>query len=327
MKALLLGIISSLFFAVTFILNRSMELSGGSWLWSASLRYFFMLPFLILIVLLSKKMNGLWKEMSQRPIDWLIWSFVGFGLFYAPISFAGAYGPGWLVAGTWSFTIIAGTLLAPLFYERVQTSTGIVNVRGKIPMKPLGASVIVLIGIVFIHGQHIQTIGFSDSLGVILPIVVAAFAYPLGNRKMMELCSGRLDIFQRVLGMTIASLPLWIVLAVYALITVGLPSYNQVVQSFFVAVCSGVIATVLFFSATELVRHDQEKLASVEATQSTQVIFVILGEFFFLAADLPNFLALTGIGLIILGMIVHSYLSRKKGEVVVFDQGEVKTSV
>ena len=28
-------------FAVTFILNRAMELSGGSWMWSSSLRFFY----------------------------------------------------------------------------------------------------------------------------------------------------------------------------------------------------------------------------------------------------------------------------------------------
>lgn len=40
MKEILIGIIAALFFAFTFILNHSMELDGGSWLWSASLRYF-----------------------------------------------------------------------------------------------------------------------------------------------------------------------------------------------------------------------------------------------------------------------------------------------
>ena len=39
MKRILgLGILSSFFFAFTFILNRSMNLSGGYWIWSASLR-------------------------------------------------------------------------------------------------------------------------------------------------------------------------------------------------------------------------------------------------------------------------------------------------
>lgn len=46
MTEIIIGILAALFFAVTFILNHAMELDGGSWLWSASLRYFFMLPFL-----------------------------------------------------------------------------------------------------------------------------------------------------------------------------------------------------------------------------------------------------------------------------------------
>ena len=36
-KALGLGILGSFFFAFTFILNRSMNLSGGFWMWSAVL--------------------------------------------------------------------------------------------------------------------------------------------------------------------------------------------------------------------------------------------------------------------------------------------------
>ncbi len=52
MKAIVIGILASLFFAVTFILNRAMELSGGSWLWSSSLRFIFMVPFLCVIVIM-----------------------------------------------------------------------------------------------------------------------------------------------------------------------------------------------------------------------------------------------------------------------------------
>ena len=43
-KSVFLGLLASLFFAATFVLNRSMNLGGGYWLWSASLRYLFMLP-------------------------------------------------------------------------------------------------------------------------------------------------------------------------------------------------------------------------------------------------------------------------------------------
>jgi Na+/melibiose symporter-like transporter len=99
------------------------------------------------------------------------------------------------------------------------------------------------------------------------------FAYPLGNRKMMDVCEGRLDAYQRVLRMTLASLSLWLLLSLYGLFTAGLPSGGQSLQSLLVALCSGVIATVLFFMATDMVRGNMQKLAAVEATQSIEVLF------------------------------------------------------
>lgn len=305
MKEICIGIIAALFFAVTFVLNHSMELEGGSWLWSSSLRYFFMIPFLIAIVAIRGK-NGfriMASEMKAKPSAWLIWSFVGFVLFYAPLTFAAAFGPGWLVSGTWQFTIVAGVLVAPLFITMVADKP----VRAQIPLISLGISSIILIGILMIQIPQAQSVSTKSLLLGIVPVVVAAFAYPLGNRKMMELCGGRVDPFQRVLGMTIASLPAWIMLAIYALFTVGLPSSSQVFQSLLVAVSSGVIATVLFFIATDRVRHDQGKLAAVEATQSTEVLFAMAGEMILLSLPLPQPIALMGLGVIILGMLLHSY--------------------
>src|SRR4051794_23469522 len=118
MRYLWIGILASAFFAVTFVLNRSMELDGGSWMWSSSLRYFWMVPFLLLLVLMRRNLVGLWMEMKQHPFQWLLWSFVGFVLFYAPITYAASSGPGWLVAGTWQLTIICGALLTPLFTDK-----------------------------------------------------------------------------------------------------------------------------------------------------------------------------------------------------------------
>lgn len=304
MKAILLGTFSSLFFAVTFVLNRSMELSGGSWVWSSSLRFFFMVPFLLFLVLWRKNFIQLWLELKRNPKPWLIWSFVGFVLFYAPLTFAAAYGPGWLIAGTWQFTIIAGVLLTPFFKSKDHESN-----RLKIPLKALAISSIILIGIVLIQFQHVQSVSLSMLLLGFLPVIVACFAYPLGNRKMMAFCSDRLDTFQRVLGMTLASLPYWFVLSIYGLTTVGLPSMNQVIQSLLVGLSSGVIATILFFFATDLVRNSPEHLAAVEATLSIQIIWVILGEVFLLSSPWPNSLAFFGIFLIMIGMMLHSYFS------------------
>ncbi len=315
MKEIWIGILSSLFFAVTFILNRSMELSGGSWLWSSSLRYFFMVPFLIAIVAYRKGFTPMKKEIKRKPIPFFIWSVVAFVFFYGPLTYAAAYSPGWLLAGTWQLTIVAGVLLAPFFTLVMKSANGDQIVRQKIPAVSLGITLIILAGVILIQIPHAQNVAFKTLLLGIIPVVFAAFAYPLGNRKMMDLLGGRLDTFQRVLGMTLMTLPVWIGIAIYALATVGAPSMGQLIQSFIVGVSSGVIATTLFFMATDRVRDDQSKLAAVEATQSTQLIFVIIGEMLIIGIALPGSIALTGIGVIILGMALHSFysaLGRKK---------------
>lgn len=314
MKSIVIGICAAFFFAFTFVLNASMELSGGSWIWSASLRYIFMVPFLLCIVIMRKNLRPLLKEMRKKPEKWLLWSFVGFGLFYAPLCFASAYSPGWLIAGTWQITIISGALLAPLFYETIHTKNGPLQIRGKIPFRGLVMSMIILLGIVLMQMEHAKQLSFENVLLGVVPILIASFAYPLGNRKMMDVCEGRLDAYQRVLGMTLASLPFWLLLSFYGLFTVGLPSGGQSVQSLLVALSSGIIATVLFFMATDMVRGNMQKLAAVEATQSMEVVFALVGELLFLSIPLPTPLSWIGIFIVITGMVLHSYVSNKRVE-------------
>jgi hypothetical protein len=314
LKSIIIGICASFFFAFTFVLNASMELTGGSWIWSASLRYIFMVPFLLCIVIIRKNLRPLLKEMREKPGPWMVWSFVGFGLFYAPLCFAAAYSPGWLIAGTWQITIISGALLAPLFFETVQTKNGPLKVRGKIPYRGLIMSMIIVLGIVLMQMEHAKELSFEILLLGAVPILLASFAYPLGNRKMMDVCEGRLDAYQRVLGMTIASLPVWFLLSLYGLFTVGLPSKGQSIQSLLVALFSGVIATVLFFRATDMVRGNMQKLAAVEATQSFEVVFALMGELIILSIPLPSTFSWIGIFIVIVGMILHSYVSNRRVE-------------
>ncbi|PLR78671.1 hypothetical protein CU633_03705 [Bacillus sp. V3-13] len=311
MRPILLGVFAAFFFSVTFVLNRSMELAGGSWIWSAALRFIFMVPLLLLIVLARRNLLPLLKVMKEQPRTWLLWSFVGFGLFYAPICFAAAYSPGWLIAGTWQITIISGSLLAPLFIETIQTENGPIKIRGKVPYRGLIMSVVILVGIALMQFEHTSHISLGALLLGIIPVMIASFAYPLGNRKMMEISKGRLDAYQRALGMTLASLPFWFLLSFYGVFTVGLPGSDQVLQAVLVAICSGVIATALFFKATDLVRGDMQKLATVEATQSMEVLFALALELIFLSINFPSLLSWTGICLVILGMILHSYVSHK----------------
>ncbi|MBT2738891.1 multidrug resistance efflux transporter family protein [Bacillus sp. ISL-7] len=325
MRPLILGILAAFFFAFTFILNRSMVQAGGSWIWSASLRYFFMVPFLFTIVMGRKNLKPLLVEMRKRPGGWFIWSTVGFGLFYGPICFSAAYAPGWLIAATWQVTIISGSLLAPLFYEMVMTEKGPIQKKGRIPFKGLGMSLVILLGIILMQLEQANHISITAIALGVLPVLIASFAYPLGNRKMMDICGGRLDVFQRVLGMTLASLPLWVVLSIYGLFTVGPPSKGQIVQSGLVAVTSGVIATILFFKATDLVRGNMQKLAAVEATQSIEVLFAVIGELLILNTVFPTELSWFGMVLVMVGMILHSFFSHKSNPKNHRSEGHKKT--
>ncbi len=309
MKPILLGILASFFFAATFVLNRMMSNAGGSWIWSASLRYLFMIPLLWLLVLARRGLGQLFHEMRQHVGKWLWWSFVGFGLFYAPLCFSASYSPAWLVAGTWQITIIAGSLIVPFFYTKVVTQNGLVRMRKRIPFKGMGMSLIILLGIGIMEWSQSTSVTLWHLMLGALPILIAAFAYPLGNRKMMEVCGNRLDAYQRTLGMAIASLPLWLVLSAYQGLTHGLPSAGQSLQAFIVALFSGVIATVLFFSATDMARGDVHRLATVEATQSGEVVFTLVGELIFLPGTMISMAGLLGIVLVVLGMILHSLYS------------------
>ncbi|MFZ3580407.1 multidrug resistance efflux transporter family protein, partial [Virgibacillus sp. DJP39] len=183
MKATLIGIGSALFFSVTFVLNRAMELEGGSWVWSSTLRFFFMLPLLLIIVGFKRNLTPVFRHIKKQPLLWIIWSTVGFGLFYAPLTFATIYGPGWLVAATFQITIIAGSLLVP-FLSKAK--------KQKIPIQSVLISLVILAGVFLMQSVHASSVPAINVVLCVLPIIISAFAFPLGNRKMMQIVNGEL---------------------------------------------------------------------------------------------------------------------------------------
>ena len=298
-KAVLLGIAAAFFFAFTFLLNRSMHLSGGSWVWSASLRYLFTFPMFALLAAKSGGLSRVHRAIKANPLPWFVWSTVGFGLFYAPISYAADHGESWLIAASWQITIVMGMLLAPLFQKRIA-------------VKNLGAAAIILAGVFLVQLKNATSLHLGSMADALLPILVAAIAYPLGNRKMMALTGNALTTIERIYGMTLCSLPFWILLASYGLIANGIPSGSQTLQSLGVAVLSGVVATLLFFRATDLVQSNQRQLALVESTQSFEVVFTLLGGVLVLRDTPPDKLGYLGVGLIVAGMILSSLVSAAK---------------
>jgi len=284
-----------------------MNLSGGHWVWSAALRFIFMAPPLLLIVAVRGNLKELFLDMYKRPLVWVGWSTIGFGFFYSLVCFSSAYGPAWLVASAWQITIVAGSLLAPFFYTTVRTQAGILKVRSFIPVRGLLISLFILAGVALIQFQQARMASAREVLLGIIPLTLAAFFYPLGNRKMMAECGQRLDTYQRVLGMTLASMPFWLLMSAYGLIKAGVPSISQTVQSFMVAICSGVIGTILFFKATDMTGGNLHRLAAVEATQSGEIVFSLIGEVLVLQGVCPTLWSFAGMLLIMLGMAFHGY--------------------
>ena len=99
-----------------------------------------------------------------------MWSTVGFGLFYAPLTFGSVFGESWLAAATWQLTIVAGVVLTPLFGK-------------KIPFKNLAWSMFILAGIFLMQVPHMEQTDGRTVFLTLAPILAAAFSYPLGNRK------------------------------------------------------------------------------------------------------------------------------------------------
>ena len=307
-KAFMLGICASFFFAFTFILNQQMHLSGGSWYWSSSLRYIFMLPMLLIIMISKRQLKEVIIDIRKKPLSWLLWSTIGFGFFYAPLSFASSYGASWLVAGTWQLTIVAGGLMSPLFFKIIKTEKGIVKIRNKIPKKSLLITLLILVGIALMYIEEATDISLLNTMLVIIPVIIAAFSYPLGNRKMMEICDSNINTIQRVFGMTLCSIPFWIIISLLGISNSGLPGKSQLIQSFIVAVFSGIIATILFFKATDIVKDNSHNIAIIESTQAGEVVFTLLGGILIFHDTVPTTLSLIGLIIVVLGMILNSFV-------------------
>jgi len=76
-----------------------------------------------------------------------------------------------------------------------------------------------------------------------------------------------------------------------------------------VALLSGVVATSLFLYARGGA-DTPAKLAAVDATQCSEVLFALGGEVLFLGAALPNFTGMVGILVTGLGLIAFARFSK-----------------
>jgi drug/metabolite transporter (DMT)-like permease len=300
-----LGLVAAAFFSVTFVLNRAMSLEGGHWVWSASLRYLDM-AILLSAFLLIRRGPGYLAEVlrlfGRRLRFWLVAGGIGFGVFYAACCFAADHAPGWIIAATWQVTILATPLVLRAFGERV-------------PLRGIVFLVVIFAGIVVINlNQILHGAGPHEIIAGVLPMLVAAVAYPTGNQLLNRAkhaggTDGALlaDPVAAVLLLTLGSLPFFAVLVGVTLPPP--PSTGQIASTAVIALVAGGLATTLFLYARNLSR-DPYRIAAVDATQSGEVGFALLGEMLWLGVPAPNLLGWLGLAAVMGGLVGFTLKSR-----------------
>jgi drug/metabolite transporter (DMT)-like permease len=303
-RLVVLGAMAALFFSSTFVLNRAMSLSGGHWVWSASLRYVFMLPILLAWTMASGGPAALAQAFSmfrKNPVFWTLAGSIGFGVFYALLTLAASFSPGWVVATTWQVTILATPLVLALLGR-------------KVPRKGLAFTSLIFIGIVLVNLEQAQNAPNAGGLLGIAAVLVAAVAYPLGNQLVWEARHGGSRCIPHIdhtaldagrtptLLLTIGSIPFWLLLL--AITRPPAPSGGQILQTALVALFSGVVATSLFLRARSKAKTAYE-LAATDATQSLEVVFSLFGETLLLAGAWPGPMGTIGITLAVAGLVLY----------------------
>jgi drug/metabolite transporter (DMT)-like permease len=313
LHAVAIALLSALFFTLTYVLNRAVVSGGGHWQWAVILRYLITLPLLAMVLPFQGGLGALPSELRSHARTWLAWSSVGFVLFGLPLTWAASSGPSWLVAGSFQTTVLAGPLIAPFIYrdERARWNPGALSI-----------GLLIVLGVMLLQFGHAH--GSLDAAAwlAVAAVVFAAFAYPLGNRKILlhlERTGTRLGAVQRVFGMTLASWPLWLVLAAVTCVTIGPPSWREVGLAGGVALSSGVIATVLFFHATERVGRQPTALAAVEAMQAAELLFATAIGVIFLHEAVPGPTAAFGAAAIVVGIALFAWVSGRDGAVAADD--------
>lgn len=303
LAAIGLALCAALFFTMTYVLNRSLVAGGGHWAWAVILRYLITLPLLALVMPWQGGLGDLPKELKRYPRAWLLWSTVGFVLFGVPLTWAANSGPSWLVAGSFQTTVLAGPLLAPLIYR---------DERRRLAWSSITIGILIVAGVFALQwGYAGGALSASDWLAI-AAVVLSAFLYPLGNRMLLlhlEHSGTRLNAVQRVFGMTLCSWPLWLVFTAIALLTIGPPTWREIMLGGGVALSSGVIATVMFFAATDKVRSDPTALAAVEAMQAAELLFATVIGATFLHEAWPQGYSAMGAMAIVVGIALFSWIS------------------
>jgi len=307
LAAVAIALLAALFFTFTYVLNRAIASDGGHWAWTASLRYLMTLPMLLPLMRWQGGVAPVWRALRAHPLAWLSYSGLGFVLFYVLLAYAAGSGPSWLVAGSFQFTVIAGMLCAPFVYRHAAVG----DTRRRIPRAALAVGVLILAGVLLLQFGHAHDTLDRAGWIALACVLGSAVLYPLGNRMLLlhlERSGETLNATQRVFGMTLASQPLWWLVAAFAWQQAGAPSASQLWLAAGVALSAGVIATILFFQATGMVRNNPVALGAAEAMQAAELLFATLLGVTFLHEPWPQGIAVWGALLVVAGVLAFAWV-------------------
>lgn len=289
---------AAVLFSVTFTLNRAVSLSGGHWVWNAVLRY---VDAAVLLALWTVGRHGVTHLIAilrafRRQLGfWLLSGGIGVGVFYTGICYAADHAAGWIVAASWQLTILATPITLLAFGSRV-------------PFRGLAFCGVIVLGILILNAQRIgDGVTAAQILTGILPVMVAAFAYPFGNQMVNRMRHSKredaallADPVAAVLLLTLGALPFF---AALVLVTMPPPpAFNQVLSTAMIAVLAGGIATPLFLYARNL-SSDPLRIAAVDATQAAEVGFALCGEVMVLGAAWPGPAGWIGLSAVMGGLV------------------------
>ncbi len=132
-----------------------------------------------------------------------------------------------------------------------------------------------------------------------LPVLVAAFAYPIGNQMVnrarhggSETAAALANPAAAVLLLTLGALPFLAGLVLVA--APPPPSIGQLGGTALIALVAGGVATTLFLHARNL-SSDPWRIAAVDATQSGEVAFALAGGMLFLGGAPPDLVSWLGL--------------------------------
>lgn len=310
-KIILYGLAAAFFFSSTFAINRWLNVvERGHWYWTSCLRYIYVFLFLSLFIIIFKGFKTYKETVLCFLKYWYFWIFaggIGFGFFYLALCFAASYSPGWVLATTWQLTILMTPVVIFILGKKV-SSRGIFYL------------ILIFSGIIIVNIDEFSSLSLRV-INSVIPIIFAAFCYPLGNTLCKYACEGKYNkisvdkfsisknVFSQIILMTLGAFPIFLIVGV--LINPPLPTVSQLYSTAFIALSTGVIATSFLFKARQLSQNSTFALAAADGTQAAEAPLALFWECLFFNGLFPSKISFFGLLFVILGIILfyHSNIA------------------